>query len=232
MNRIISFPHLGNYYIAFEYFLSNATKWKVIVPPDTTKKTIELGAKYSPDFVCVPFKYNLGNYIEALEKGANVLIQGGGCCRYGYFGELEEKILRDLGYDFEFYNMIEDNHISLRKGYKFCKMMNNKINPFKCFYYLFNYLLFVISNFVTFYFFPYFYHSTFFIHFPSFINSLFLIWYLLKNWIHLSCLYFFPIFYFLTHFIFIIRKKLLSNSFIFDFLSIFQLTLYIKFHLS
>ena len=68
MNRIISFPHLGNYYIAFEYFLSNATKCKVIVPPDTTKKTIELGAKYSPDFVCVPFKYNLGNYIEALER--------------------------------------------------------------------------------------------------------------------------------------------------------------------
>ena len=127
MNSIISFPHLGNYYIAFEYFLSNATKCKVIVPPDTTKKTIELGAKYSPDFVCVPFKYNLGNYIEALEKGANVLIQGGGGCRYGYFGELEEKILRDLGYDFEFYNMIEDNHISLRKGYKFCKKMNNKI---------------------------------------------------------------------------------------------------------
>ena len=55
MNRIISFPHLGNYYIAFEYFLSNATKCKVIVPPDTTKKTIELGAIYSPDFVCVPF---------------------------------------------------------------------------------------------------------------------------------------------------------------------------------
>lgn len=144
MNRIISFPHLGNYYIAFEYFLSNVTKCKVIVPPDTTKKTIELGAKYSPDFVCVPFKYNLGNYIEALEKGANVLIQGGGGCRYGYFGELEEKILRDLGYDFEFYNMIEDNHISLRKGYKFCKMMNNKINPFKCFYYLFNTLLIII----------------------------------------------------------------------------------------
>ena len=52
--------------------------------------------------------------------------------------------MRDLGYDFEFYNMIEDNHISLRKGYKFCKMMNNKINPFKCFYYLFNTLLMII----------------------------------------------------------------------------------------
>lgn len=144
MNKIISFPHLGNYYIAFEYFLSNATGCKVVVPPSTTRKTIELGAKYSPDFVCVPFKYNLGNYIEALENGANVLIQGGGGCRYGYFGELEEKILKDLDYEFDFYNMIVDNHISLRKGYRFCKKMNKNTNPFKCGYYLFNTLLMII----------------------------------------------------------------------------------------
>ena len=58
--------------------------------------------------------------------GANVLVQGGGGCRYGYYGELQEKILRDLGYDFEFYNLIYDNHISLKKGYKFCKKMNIK----------------------------------------------------------------------------------------------------------
>ena len=130
MDRVVSFPHLGNYYIVFEYFLSNVLKCKVIVPPATTKRTIELGAKYSPDFVCVPFKYNLGNYIEALEKGVNTLIQGGGGCRYGYYGELEEKILRDLGYKFEFYNMISDNHISLKKGYRFCKKMNKKTNLF------------------------------------------------------------------------------------------------------
>lgn len=144
MDRVISFPHLGNYYIVFEYFLSNALKCKVVVPPATTKRTIELGAKCSPDFVCVPFKYNMGNYIEALEMGANTLIQGGGGCRYGYFGELEEKILRDLGYDFEFYNMISDNHISLKKGYRFCKKMNSRTNPFKCLYYLFNSLLMII----------------------------------------------------------------------------------------
>ena len=66
MGKVISFPHLGNYYIVFNYFLSRALKCKVIIPPKSTRKTIELGSKYSPDFVCVPFKYNLGNYIEAL----------------------------------------------------------------------------------------------------------------------------------------------------------------------
>ena len=95
MDRVISFPHLGNYYIVFDYFIRKATKCKVIVPPATTKRTIEIGSKYAPSFVCVPFKYNLGNYIEALEKGANTLVQGGGGCRYGYYGELEEKILNN-----------------------------------------------------------------------------------------------------------------------------------------
>lgn len=144
MDRVISFPHLGYYYVVFNYFLSNACKCKVVVPPVSTKKTIELGSKYSPDFVCVPFKYNLGNYIEALESGANVLIQAGGGCRYGYYAELEEKILRDLGYEFEFYNMIDDDHVSLIKGYRFCKKMNKKTNPFKCLYYLVNSLLMIV----------------------------------------------------------------------------------------
>ena len=144
MDRVISFPHLGNYHIVFDYFIRKATKCKVIVPPATTKRTIEIGSKYAPSFVCVPFKYNLGNYIEALEKGANTLVQGGGGCRYGYYGELEEKILRDLGYDFEFYNMIRDNHISLKKGYKFCKKMNKRANPISTFYYLINSLVMII----------------------------------------------------------------------------------------
>ena len=144
MDRIVSFPHLGNYYIVFNYFLTKALKCKVIIPPGTTRKTIELGSKYSPDFVCVPFKYNLGNYIEALNMGANTLIQGGGGCRYGYYGELQEKILKDLGYDFEFYNLIYDNHISLKKGYKFCRKINKRCNIFSLIYYLINSLFMIV----------------------------------------------------------------------------------------
>ena len=133
-------------YIVFDYFIRKATKCKVIVPPATTKRTIEIGSKYAPSFVCVPFKYNLGNYIEALDMGVNVLVQGGGGCRYGYYGELQEKILRDLGYDFEFYNLIYDNHISFKKGYKFCKKMNRKCNIFSIMYYLINSLFMIIDQ--------------------------------------------------------------------------------------
>lgn len=70
---------MGNYYIPIENLLKHIFKdHKIMPPPKITKKTLELGSKYSPDFVCVPFKYNLGNFIEALENGANVLMQAGG----------------------------------------------------------------------------------------------------------------------------------------------------------
>ena len=144
MNNVISFPHLGDYYIPISYLVKKITNTKVIIPPKITKKTITLGAKYSPDYVCVPFKYNLGNYIEALEKGANILLQAGGGCRYGYYAELQEKILQDLGYNFTFINLIHNNHISLRNVYKFAKKCNPKLKIVPFIYYLINTALMII----------------------------------------------------------------------------------------
>ena len=144
MNKIISFPHLGDYYIPINYLLKNITKAKIIIPPKITKKTIELGSTNSPDYVCVPFKYNLGNYIESLDLGANILLQAGGGCRYGYYAELQEQILRDLGYNFEFINFIKDNHVSINNIYKFAKRINPKLNRFKFFYYLLNTVIMII----------------------------------------------------------------------------------------
>ncbi len=99
----ISFPHMGEYSIVFTQLMGHLFPTARVFPaPPMTQKTVELGSRYSPDFVCSPFKYNLGNYIEALEQGANVLFQTGMGCRYGYYGELQEQILRDLGYQFQF----------------------------------------------------------------------------------------------------------------------------------
>lgn len=137
MTRVISFPHIGDYYIPIYYVVSHITRAKIIIPPKITKKTISLGSKYSPDYVCVPFKYNLGNYIEALEDGANTLLQAGGGCRYGYYAELQEQILKDLNYDFEFVNFIENNHVSLKKIYKFAKSINPHLSIFGYSYYAF-----------------------------------------------------------------------------------------------
>lgn len=99
----VSFPHMGGYAAEIaQLFRRLFPKATILTPPPITNKTLELGGKYSPDFVCAPFKYNLGNYIQALERGTDVLFQTGTGCRYGYYGELQEQILRDLGYRFKF----------------------------------------------------------------------------------------------------------------------------------
>lgn len=123
--KIISFPHLGDYSYFVKPLVKNITNMKVMVAPPITKKTVELGSKHSPDFVCLPFKYNLGNYIEALENGANILLQFGGGCRYGNYAELQNTILKDLGYKHEFYQFVKKGKTSFNYVYKLFK----KINP-------------------------------------------------------------------------------------------------------
>lgn len=100
----VSFPHLGSYCVPIKVLFTRGIGVEYIVPPTITRRTLELGSKYSPDFVCAPFKYMLGNYIETIEAGADTLVQTGGVCRLGYYGELHDQILRDLGYHVNFVN--------------------------------------------------------------------------------------------------------------------------------
>ena len=96
-----SFPYLGNvmvYKKIFEMF-----DYEVVVPPRPTQKTIDLGTKYSPEFACFPYKMLMGNYIEACERGAQIIVSSGGHgpCRAGFYGELHERTLRQMGFDVE-----------------------------------------------------------------------------------------------------------------------------------
>ncbi len=134
MKKVISFPHLGNYFIPIKYFLTKLTNLEVMEAPPITKKTIELGNKYSPNDVCIPFKYNLGNFIESLELGANILVQAGGGCRYRYYAEVQETILKDLGYEFEFIKLIPNDHLNFREVYHIFKKLNPHLSFFKFFH--------------------------------------------------------------------------------------------------
>ena len=101
----ISFPRYAEYNCALRYLAEHGFhNVKYIMPPVLTKRTEEIGARYSPYFVCTPFKTLLGSSIEALEAGADTLVMTHGYCRLGYYGELMEQILRDLGYSFDFIN--------------------------------------------------------------------------------------------------------------------------------
>ncbi len=107
MSRRVCFPLMGNYYIP-EKTLALLLGDEIVLPPKLTKRTLEIGTKYSPEAVCVPFKYMLGNFIEALDMGANVLFQVGGGCRLGCYGEIQRAILRKLGYEFEYIKMLNN----------------------------------------------------------------------------------------------------------------------------
>lgn len=135
--KIVSFPQMGDYSVPAYYLLSHILKVKVLIPNPISDKTLELGNKYSPNFVCMPFKYTLGTFIENLESGSNILIQLGGGCRYGYYAELQEQVLKDLGYSFKYYNLVSEGHTDLKEIIVKLKEINPKFSKIESLYYLF-----------------------------------------------------------------------------------------------
>jgi predicted nucleotide-binding protein (sugar kinase/HSP70/actin superfamily) len=98
-----TFPHMGNMYISVKVLL-DAIGADYIIPPLCNKNTLEHGVVHSPEFICLPFKTTLGNFMQSIDKGADLIIFGGGCglCRYGYYGDLHAEILKSLGYNIKF----------------------------------------------------------------------------------------------------------------------------------
>ncbi|HBM76435.1 MAG TPA: CoA protein activase [Clostridiaceae bacterium] len=96
----VTFPHMGETYIALKGFFEDLGV-DVVIPPECNKKTLQIGVKYSPETACLPLKVNIGNYVQSIENGADTIVITGSCgpCRFGYYGILEKEILRDMGYD-------------------------------------------------------------------------------------------------------------------------------------
>lgn len=99
----ITFPHIGNAYIPLRTLFMELGL-EPVIPPQISQRTIELGTRLSPEFACFPLKVNLGNYLEAIEMGAEGILMAGGVgpCRFGYYGEVQREILKEAGYDVEF----------------------------------------------------------------------------------------------------------------------------------
>jgi predicted nucleotide-binding protein (sugar kinase/HSP70/actin superfamily) len=95
----LTFPHMGNTYICVKALLDDLGI-DYIIPPFNNKKALEMGTKYAPETACLPLKINIGNYIQAYERGADTVLMAGGCgpCRFGYYCEMQREILRDIGY--------------------------------------------------------------------------------------------------------------------------------------
>ncbi len=99
-----SFFHLGaaQYYI--EPYLRHLGL-DVVVPPPTSQRTLDLGTRFCPEMVCAPCKIIFGNYVEALEAGADTLIMfgGKGTCRLGNLVGAQARLLREMGFAFRSY---------------------------------------------------------------------------------------------------------------------------------
>ena len=103
-----TFPRMGHYTEAFET-LTRELGYEPITPPKTTQETIKLGVKHSSDMTCFPFKSTLGNLIQGLNNGADVIIGVGvkpskrvlETCRFNFYSHVQEKILKRLGYKFD-----------------------------------------------------------------------------------------------------------------------------------
>lgn len=124
----VAFPHMGTIYIAWSAALKKMGI-EPFVPPYTSKKTLSLGTKNSPEAICLPYKLILGNFIEAIEGGTDyvAMITSPGICRLGEYGKSIKNVLKDLGYDA---NYIELNLYDGFKGmYRFLTELTGTKNP-------------------------------------------------------------------------------------------------------
>ncbi|MBS3984663.1 MAG: hypothetical protein KGZ66_03530 [Selenomonadales bacterium] len=96
----VTFPHMGTLWLVLRALLENFGH-TVVVPPPVSSHTLALGAKYSPECVCLPFKVNVGNFLEAAASGADTAVMAGGTgpCRLGFYAASQREILRELGTD-------------------------------------------------------------------------------------------------------------------------------------
>lgn len=87
----VTYPHLGSLNIPL-FNLMSSLEIPVIEAPPITKKTVELGSLYSPEGVCLPYKINMGNFVESIENGADTLITvcGSGKCRLGFYNAVQK----------------------------------------------------------------------------------------------------------------------------------------------
>lgn len=126
--RKISFPHMGTISYAWAAAL-RIIGCEPYVEPYTSKKALSLGTKHAPEAICLPYKLILGNFIEAIEGGADyvAMITAPGCCRLGEYGKCIENALHDLGYDAKYLEM--QLYHGLGGIYNFLKTASGKNNP-------------------------------------------------------------------------------------------------------
>ena len=104
--RTLGVPFIGGRLGIFKKLLKEKCDISLISPA-VTARSIELGVKHSPEWVCFPFKVMLGTFIECLDQGADTLLitTSFNACRMGRYARVQEQILENLGYTSKFFKV-------------------------------------------------------------------------------------------------------------------------------
>jgi len=111
---LVGFPSMGQLDIAINSIVESFGL-RTVPTPRTTAECVRLGRELAPEFVCFPFTATLGQMRYMLEQGANTLIMvgGKGACRLGWYALVQERLLRNAGYEFQL--LIADSPFPLRE---------------------------------------------------------------------------------------------------------------------
>ena len=98
----LGFPRMGTSAIPLKSLFEGIGAQVELGAP-LSNRTVSLGARHSPEFICTPYKYILGNMIEMLEAGADTLLymDGAELCRNSSYTQLLNDVLHDLGYQIQ-----------------------------------------------------------------------------------------------------------------------------------
>jgi len=123
----VTFPHLGNIYLGAKA-LFDGLGIDYVIPPLNSKLSLEIGSLQSPEEICMPFKIMIGNYIQAIEKGADTVIILGSCgpCRFGEYCEMQMKLFKKLGYNLEFILIDAPKEIGIKELFNRINKISSK----------------------------------------------------------------------------------------------------------
>lgn len=96
----VALPRMGGYSDLLTLALNKYFGWQVVTPSKITQVSMEEGAKYMNELMCLPAKVTLGGFIEACRSGITNCLMFDSCgqCRLKCYWILQEQVLRRLGY--------------------------------------------------------------------------------------------------------------------------------------
>lgn len=115
--RKVTIPWMGKEYIELLAQSLTYIGVNVQLPPPTTDRTIQIGVRNTAEMVCFPLKPTLGNFVEALDNGADTLLMfdSRGQCRLRHYWKIQEFILRNMGYEFQMIHLNFKNALRVLK---------------------------------------------------------------------------------------------------------------------